>query len=196
MSDRRAKSHQESVDKYGDRLPLQLLEQARAMAADRGWTRQRKRPSEELRDLGRESADLGDDVLVPSPGQEVGSGARPSRRDPRPIGDVLRQTLKARGWSTQLDVASVAARWPNIVGEHVASNCAVEEFDGETLTVRARTVSWETQLRALSAHLEKRLAEELGEGVVKEIIIRGPHQANWKHGKWSVQGRGPRDTYD
>ena len=140
---------------------------------------------------------LGEEIFVPSPGQEVGTGSRPSWRDPKPLGLLLKATIKERGWGSQLDVAAVAAQWPKLVGETVAANCVVESFDDDgVLVLRTRTVSWETQMKALASTLDKRLASELGEGVVKKIEINGPHVRSWKHGRLSVQGRGPRDTYD
>ena len=45
------------------------------------------------------------------------------------------------------------------------------------------------------AALDARIAEEIGEGVVKQIIVKGPEKPSWRHGRYSVPGRGPRDTY-
>ncbi|MBM7824438.1 putative nucleic acid-binding Zn ribbon protein [Arcanobacterium pluranimalium] len=186
-----------AAEKYGDKLPLQRLEAMRRLAYERGWVRVKMESSQGV-DLFRQSdKKIGAEVFIPSPGQEVGSGARSSWRDPKPLSILLQATVKERGWGSQLDVASVAARWPQLVGETVAANCVVESFDHNgVLILRARTVSWETQMRALAATLDMRLAQELGEGVVKEIIINGPHVRSWKHGRLSVKGRGPRDTYD
>ncbi|ADH91772.1 DUF721 domain-containing protein [Arcanobacterium haemolyticum] len=184
----------EAAHKHGDVLPLQILERVRRMAADQGFVRRRSVSRETL--AATKPTPIGDAPLVPSPGQEVGSGARPSYRDPKPVFELMKKAIEERGWKSQLDVASVAARWPEIVGESVAANCAVVEFtpDG-TLTLKARTVAWETQMRSLLHHLDARLAQELGEGVVKEIVLNGPYVPSWKHGKLSVPGRGPRDTY-
>lgn len=195
MSDPISQARAAADEKFGDVLPLQALSRARAMAEARGWVRRRKEPSI---DLSQKLGDpIGDEPFVPSPGQDVGSGARPSHRDPKMLIDLVKRTIKDRGWESQLEVANVAGRWPEIVGETVAANCKVEEFsDDGVLTLRARTVSWETQIRALLAHLDKRLASELGEGVVKKIVINGPNVPSWKHGRYSVKGRGPRDTYD
>lgn len=178
---------------YGDILPLQLLARVRIMAENRGWVRRRI----ETKILREDISPIGEPVFVPLPGQEVGSGARPSARDPKKLGLMLDRTLFERGWNDQLEIAKIHGNWEEIVGKNVAANCEIEEFNNAgVLTIRARTVSWQTQLRALSAQLDARLAQFLGEGVVKEIQIFGPHQRSWKHGKYSVPGRGPRDTYD
>lgn len=195
MSDRVRRAREEAAQQHGDLLPLQALQRARIMAEAKGWVRRRR---ESRLDLATERPErIGDDPLVVSPGQDVGSGARPSNRDPKPLMALVARMVSERGWKSKLDVASVATRWPSIVGESVAANCAVVDFsDDGVLTLQTRTVAWESQMRTLLHHLDARLAEELGEGVVKEIVIKGPHVPSWKHGRLSVPGRGPRDTYD
>ncbi|MDP9800920.1 putative nucleic acid-binding Zn ribbon protein [Arcanobacterium wilhelmae] len=194
MSDARSSARKAAVEKYGDALPLQLLARAKKMMAERGY-RPKGRPAAET--VKERPGQLGDDVFVPHPGQDVGSGAHKSWRDPHTLGELAAALVRERGWGTRLEVADVGARWPQIVGETVAANAIFESFEGGVLTIRARTVGWETQLRALLGHLDARLAKELGEGVVKEIVIGSPlGRPNWNTGGWSVKGRGVRDTYD
>ncbi|MDP9806340.1 putative nucleic acid-binding Zn ribbon protein [Trueperella bonasi] len=187
-----ARAKQLAADKYGDRLPLEALDRARRMAERHGWVRRRIETHIPL----REEEQMGEDVFVPSPGQEVGSGARPSKRDPKPLSFIYPNIVDRMGWKERLDVGAVSVRWPAIVGPAIAQNCVVEDFsDDGILTLRAKSTSWQTQVRALLAFLDKKLAEELGEGVVKDIVVNGPHVPSWKHGPYSVPGRGPRDTY-
>ncbi|MDD7465308.1 MAG: DciA family protein [Actinomycetaceae bacterium] len=191
------RARDEAAKKFGDVLPMQMLQRARIMAEQHGWVRRRKETRVVLSDMQAGASQLGEDVFVPVPGQEVGSGARPSWRDPHSIGAMVDATLRERGWIMALDVAAMASRWAEVAGPHIAEHSHVEEFtDSGVLTIQAHSVAWETQLRALSAVLDQRLAQVLGEGVVKEVIIKGPQLRSWKHGKYSVPGRGPRDTYD
>ncbi len=187
-----AEAKKESAEKYGDRLPLECLERARYMAEQQGWVRRRIETHNPLRDQDQ----LGEDVFVPSPGQDAGSGSRPSKRDPKPLSFVFPRIVETLGWTTKLDVGSVTSQWPDIVGPAFAANCVVEDFsDDGVLTLRAKSTAWQTQVKALLAFLDKKLAEHLGEGVVKDIIVNGPNVPSWKHGLYSVPGRGPRDTY-
>ncbi|QRV02189.1 DUF721 domain-containing protein [Arcanobacterium phocisimile] len=189
-----AQAREVSARKHGDVLPLQMLARARKMAADQGFVQRRQTSRATL--AATKPEPIGQAPFVPSPGQDVGSGARPSSRDPKPLFELVKKAIEERGWKSQVDVASVAARWPEIVGESVAANCHVVEFSPDgILTLQARTVAWETQMRSLLNHLDRRLAKELGEGVVKEIVLQGPYVPSWKHGRFSVPGRGPRDTY-
>ncbi|MFP7707954.1 DUF721 domain-containing protein [Trueperella sp. LYQ143] len=162
------------------------------MAADHGWVRRRLESQKPVLQIEHIS-----DVFVPSPGQEVGSGAHPSQRDPKMLSEIMEMVLSSRGWSSQLEVGSLINRWESLVGPAIAQNCWIEEFsDDGILTLRTRTTSWHTQIRALLAMLDKKIATEIGEGVVKKIVVNGPHVRSWKHGRYSVPGRGPRDTYD
>ncbi|WP_255313893.1 DUF721 domain-containing protein [Trueperella pecoris] len=192
MNEAIGRAKQEAAKKFGDLLPLECLQRARRMAEAQGWVRVRMAARVEL----VKEDQIGEEIFVPTPGQDVGSGARPSKRDPKPLDMIFSHLIASRGWKSQLEVGSVAARWPDIVGPAICENCVVEDFSEKgILTLRAKTSAWQTQIRALSAFLDKRLEEELGPGVVKEIVVGGPNTPSWKHGRYSVPGRGPRDTY-
>ncbi|MGO1591742.1 MAG: DUF721 domain-containing protein [Ancrocorticia sp.] len=198
MNDKVEQAKRQAAERNGDILALSALDRARQAAFAHGEVRTR-RPSaaaaaKEAQDA---SEPLGDEVFTPGPGWgDVGSGAKPSRRDPKSISMLLSRVVRDHGWGQRLEIASVAARWDEIVGPNVARHCAVESFgDDGVLTLRASSTSWETQIKALLATVDQRIAEEVGEGVVKEIKVLGPYRPSWKHGKYSVPGRGPRDTY-
>lgn len=132
----------------------------------------------------------------PGPGLgDAGSGAGPSRRDPQLLGPIVDRILVDRGWSAPVSMGGVVGRWREIVGDQLADHCSVETFDESVLVVRADSTAWATQLRLLQPQLERRLAEEVGEGTVEEIVIRGPGGPSWTKGLRTVRGRGPRDTY-
>lgn len=133
---------------------------------------------------------------VPPPGiarSRTGSG--PSRFDPQPVGKVLGVIRKSEEWKTPLSLGQIANQWESIVGETVAAHCEIESFFEGKLQVRADSTAWARQLRLLLPQIEKRIAEELGEGQVVQTVIHAPRPPSWKHGRYSVRGRGPRDTY-
>ena len=43
--------------------------------------------------------------------------------------------------------------------------------------------------------IERRIAEEVGSGIVEQVIILGPVAPSWKKGPYVVRGRGPRADY-
>lgn len=145
------------------------------------------------RGRSRQSRQLDDD---PNPGlakSKLGTG--PSPYDPQPFDRVLRQMSRAYGWSKTLNVATIAARWPEIAGEDVAAHCVVETFDENVLVIRTDSTAWANQMKFLLPTLEKNIREVLGTNAVKQVIIRGPAAPSWKKGRLHVKGRGPRDTY-
>ncbi|WP_152204718.1 DUF721 domain-containing protein, partial [Georgenia thermotolerans] len=132
------------------------------------------------------------------PGPGLGdalSGPGPSRRDPQPLGGIAARLIAQHGWSRPVSVGGVVGRWREVVGDQLADHCQVETFDEGELVVRASSTAWATQVRLLLPQLERRLAEEVGEGAVTKIVVLGPGGPSWKHGRRSVPGRGPRDTY-
>lgn len=116
-------------------------------------------------------------------------------RDPRPLGDAVEGLTTQLGWNAPLQVGGVVGRWREVVGDQVADHCVPETFiDGE-LVVRTDSTAWATQIKLLLPQLQRRLAQEVGEGVVTSIRILGPGGPSWRKGPRSVRGRGPRDTY-
>ena len=123
------------------------------------------------------------------------SGAGPSARDPKPVGTVFSELAKRQGWAADLQKGRVLSHWESVVGDQLAAKTqAVSLVDGE-LEVRADSTAWATQLRAMERVLLQRIDTLVGHGVVRRIVIKGPAAPSWKHGRRSVRGRGPRDTY-
>jgi len=115
--------------------------------------------------------------------------------DPVTLGHAVGDLVSSRGWTGQVSVASVVAQWEQIVGSAVAAHCHVESFAEATLTIRADSTAWATQLRLLIPQLMTRIADQAGSDAVADVIIHGPGGQSWRHGRLAVPGRGPRDTY-
>jgi predicted nucleic acid-binding Zn ribbon protein len=116
-------------------------------------------------------------------------------RDPRLVSDTLAALVRDRGWTQDLSVGGVIGRWRDVVGDQVADHCEPETFDDGVLTVRTDSTSWATNLKLLAPQLLRRLADDVGEGVVTEVRVLGPAGPGFKRGPRSVPGRGPRDTW-
>ena len=123
------------------------------------------------------------------------SGSGPDGRDPVAFGTMIRRLVAERGWEETTTAAGVLANWDRLVGPEIADHCRPASLTDGELVLVAESSAWATQLRLLTRTMAKRLAEQVGEGVVKTIVVRGPVQADWRKGPRRVQGRGPRDTY-
>ena len=162
--------------------PAQIaLNRAREAARAKGLHRGRPRP-------GRTGAPRR--AGPGHPGAVTGSG-----RDPQLLGDTAAELSRVLGWHQPLSVGGVVGRWADVVGPQIAEHCTPETFIDGDLVVRADSTAWATQIRLLLPQLERRLAEEVGEGVVTSIQVLGPGGPTWRKGPRSVRGRGPRDTY-
>ncbi|GAB3312493.1 DUF721 domain-containing protein [Epidermidibacterium keratini] len=123
------------------------------------------------------------------------SGAGPSVRDPKPIGDIFTQISRTQGWAADLQRGRVLSEWASIVGQDVAAKTTPTSLQDGNLVVHAASTSWATQLNLMKRLLHQRIDEKVGPNVVRTITIRGPAAPSWKKGPRSVRGRGPRDTY-
>ncbi|MDP9443707.1 MAG: DciA family protein, partial [Actinomycetota bacterium] len=124
------------------------------------------------------------------------SGAHPDDRDPQPLDATVGRLVAEQGWATDVAVHALFGRWPDVVGAEVAEHCRPERYADGRLSVRADSTAWATQLRLLAPSVVRRIAEELGDGTVTRIEVRGPTQPSWRKGPRAVRdGRGPRDTY-
>jgi predicted nucleic acid-binding Zn ribbon protein len=126
---------------------------------------------------------------------ESRSSAAQDDRDPQLFGASMQWLVADRGWHVDVAVGGVMGRWARVVGEQVAEHCEPESFTDGVLVVRADSTAWATQVRLLVPTVLRRLAEELGEGVVEQMRVLGPTSPTWRKGARTVRGRGPRDTY-
>ncbi|GAA2085650.1 DUF721 domain-containing protein [Streptomyces albiaxialis] len=127
------------------------------------------------------------------------SGARRDGRDPMSLGAAVNRLITERGWETPAAVGGVMGRWPQLVGPEVAQHCEPQRYDEEerVLVVRCDSTAWATQLRLLAPRLVARLNEDLGQGTVKLIKVRGPEAPPSRFGGplRAPGSKGPGDTY-
>jgi predicted nucleic acid-binding Zn ribbon protein len=163
------------------------LGRARAAAASRGL-----KPGEPAARLSPAAAA----ARARRRGADQRSGAGPDARDPQPLGTNINRLVTERGWATPVSVGGVLGRWDTVVGTDVASHCRPLSFADGVLTVAADSSAWATQVRLLVPTVMRRLAEEVGEGTVERIVVKGPSAPSWRRGPRVAPGsQGPRDTY-
>ena len=127
-----------------------------------------------------------------SPGM---AAMRPRYRRANSLGAILARTIKTREWDTPTKMGSVMAKWRDIVGPNNADHTFIETFEGHKLIVRADSTARAKQLQLMLPSVERRIAEEVGSGVVEQLIILGPVAPSWRKGPYVVRGRGPRADY-
>jgi predicted nucleic acid-binding Zn ribbon protein len=120
---------------------------------------------------------------------------RARRDDPQLLTSAIGGLLDSNGWQQQAAMGSVFGRWPQIVGADLAAHTRPDSFADGELAVVADSTAWATQVRLLAPMLVRRLNEEVGDGSVRRVKVRGP-QPPRQRGGWRVPGsKGPGDTY-
>lgn len=123
------------------------------------------------------------------------SGPGPDVRDPQPLGRLVREMAKKRGWSGRVAEGTVLGHWSSVVGQQIADHATPTALNDGVLSVAAESTAWATQLRMVQAQLLAKIASAVGNGVVTSLKITGPAAPSWRKGPRHVSGRGPRDTY-
>ena len=129
-------------------------------------------------------------------GAGLRAGPGPDDWDPQRLDQTLSRLVADRDWVDTLAVHGLFSRWDSLVGVQVAQHCRPEQFVDGRLAVRADSTAWATEMRLLVPTVLQRLNDQLGDGTVGRIEVRGPQPPSWRHGRFTVRGgRGPRDTY-
>ena len=123
------------------------------------------------------------------------SGPGVDDRDPQRLGRLAARLATDRGWSDRLAGGNVFAKWRTLVGGDIAEHTKPVALNEGELTVQAESTAWATQLRLLRRQIIKKIADGVGNDVVRKIKVQGPAAPSWRHGPRHVSGRGPRDTY-
>lgn len=117
-------------------------------------------------------------------------------RDPVTGGDAMRQLLNQYGWQRPLEQASVLDSWATLTGEQTAKHTRpLFVDDAGVLQVQCDSTAWATQLRSIRGSILGTIRERFPDAGINEIKFLNPGAPSWRHGPWSVPGRGPRDTY-
>lgn len=117
------------------------------------------------------------------------SGPGPDGRDPKLLGPAVDSWADERGVQSQLTVAGLTARWAEIVGDLVASHVTADEYhqlpQGGRLVVTADSPGWESSMKYQVETIKRRIAEELGSGLVTVIEVRTAGRSRRRG--WRVQ---------
>jgi len=100
------------------------------------------------------------------------SGKAGRRGKPTPIGATLREYLGGAGLGGLTVAASIASKWPEMVGPGIAGHSRPQEIKGGRLTLIVDSSAWMNQLSLLSGDIVSKINAALGEDVVTDIRLR------------------------
>jgi predicted nucleic acid-binding Zn ribbon protein len=88
-----------------------------------------------------------------------------------PIADILGGLLGERALAGGLVVGRLAAEWPSVVGERLASETAPARLEGRALTVAVSSGPWGAQAGFLAEEIRRKANEALGSEEVDRVVI-------------------------
>lgn len=88
-----------------------------------------------------------------------------------PIGDVVDALLREDVFSRGMPIATLARRWPELVGERLARATKPASLEGGILVIRASDGPWGAQAKYLAEQIRERADAALGTGSVKAVRI-------------------------
>jgi predicted nucleic acid-binding Zn ribbon protein len=91
--------------------------------------------------------------------------------EPIELGDVIDNLMADQLFARGMPVARLAAAWPSVVGERLASETAPATLEGGVLTVTATSGPWGVQARFLHDEIRRRADEALGGGEITAVRI-------------------------
>ena len=100
----------------------------------------------------------------------------PSRKrhkgHPQAIGEALGKLTKSLGIEKAVDEYVAVASWPQIVGERIAGISKAQRIENGVLFVAVSTAPWRTELAMQRHQIIRKINEEAGKEIVKEIRFR------------------------
>ena len=95
----------------------------------------------------------------------------PRSSDPVPLGEIVDGLMAEEVFSRGMPVATLASRWPDVVGPRMASETAPTALDRGVLTVRATNGPWGAQARFLAEQIRLNANALLGGETVRSVRV-------------------------
>lgn len=93
-------------------------------------------------------------------------------RSPKPLGDILRELTRSLGIEDRMMQGRVVDTWLEMLSEPIRAQIDRTWIKGDRLFVRVKSPAWRQEIHLRRSEWLKRLNEELGRDVVREIVVR------------------------
>ncbi|MGD9016529.1 MAG: DUF721 domain-containing protein [Desulfobacterales bacterium] len=98
-----------------------------------------------------------------------------NKRQPTPIGNVVKDILLQCHSGSAINMESIVALWPHVVEMDVAANTLPAAFRQQLLLVNVSSSVWIQELRFKKEDIIRKLNDAVGKSVVSEITFKvGP----------------------
>lgn len=93
-------------------------------------------------------------------------------RSPEALGDILRDLTRSLGIEDRMMQGRVVDTWYEILSEPIRAQVEKAWVKGDRLFVRVKSPAWRQEIHMRRSEWLRRLNEELGRDVVREIVVR------------------------
>ena len=90
---------------------------------------------------------------------------------PPRLKDLLGGVGRRFGLDDAVATAQLWGRWPEIVGDHVASHAEPSSLKGGVLRVRTDSPAWAGELKYMTADIKARINKALKTELVSEVVV-------------------------
>ena len=91
--------------------------------------------------------------------------------DPKPVGDLLHELIKGKGWRERMLFGRLRDEWASAVGADVAARSTPVALNAGILSIKADGAAWASELTLLGRSIIEKVDSYLGGGVVREVRV-------------------------
>lgn len=93
------------------------------------------------------------------------------RHPTQSLGQLLAQLIRDLGLDKKIQEHQLVARWPEVVGEQIASHSRAVTCEAGTLVVEVESASWRHELLYMKPAIIERLNQAAGDHIIHEIML-------------------------
>ena len=91
---------------------------------------------------------------------------------PKPLKDALKDFMDNVPHRKRLKRGMVLSLWKEKVGERIAEQARNVHFEHGNLVIHVKNPAWRNEIHMKRYSIAKKLNDEVGEKIVKEIVVR------------------------
>jgi len=90
----------------------------------------------------------------------------------KPISQILEKLFRDPKLRPYFIEGAIATRWPQVVGEHIASVAKPVRYENGALFVKVASAAWRNELSMMSQEIIDKLNESFGRKEIDRIVFR------------------------
>lgn len=91
---------------------------------------------------------------------------------PKPLKSLLKDYLDDVPHRKRLKRGMILSLWPRTVGSKIAEQAENVHFENNRLVIKVKNPAWRHEIHMKRFSIAKKLNDQVGEKIIKEIIVR------------------------